>query len=168
MGIKTTTQSHDEAMMRLAIEQAQLAEKQGEVPIGAVICQDGEVIGQGHNQVIGQSNPSAHAEVNALQSAGQRLNNYRLPETTLYVTLEPCMMCAGALVHARIERVVFGAYDNKTGVVTTVDQLWDRPYHNHQIKWQGGVLEAECAQLISAFFKRRRAAKKAAKNQHKP
>ncbi len=165
MGIKTTTLAQDEAMMRLAIEQAHLAEAQGEVPIGAVVSLQGEVIGKGHNQVISQSDPSAHAEVKALQSAGQHLNNYRFPDATLYVTLEPCMMCAGALVHARVARVVFGAYDGKTGVITTVDALWDRPYHNHQIDWQGGVLETTCAQLISDFFKRRRAAQKAAKKQ---
>lgn len=153
----------DEAMMRLALDQARLAEAQGEVPIGAVLVHQGRVIGQGRNQVISKHNPSAHAEVMALQDAGQNQQNYRLPETTLYVTLEPCLMCAGALVHARVERVIFGAYDQKTGVVETVDQVWSRAYHNHKIRHQGGVLADECAQLISDFFKKRRAEIKAQK-----
>lgn len=150
-------------MMRLALDQARLAETIGEVPIGAVVTYQNEVVGQGHNQVISSHNPSAHAEVVALQNAGLNMNNYRLPGTTLYVTLEPCLMCAGALVHARVDRVVFGAFDGKTGVIESVDSVWERPYHNHKIQWQGGVLEQACADLISSFFQKRRAAHKANK-----
>ena len=166
MGINTPDQKQDEAMMRLAIDQAHLAQKVGEVPIGAVVvgC-DGQLVGQGHNQVITLNNPSAHAEVMALQSAGESLKNYRMPECTLYVTLEPCMMCAGALVHARVKRVVFGAYDAKTGVIETVDDCFNKPYLNHQVQWQGGVLKAECSALISDFFKLRRKAKKSSRSE---
>ncbi len=161
MGVNS--QENDEAMMRLAIDQAHLAQSQGEVPIGAVVTFENKVIGQGHNQVISLNNPSAHAEVMALQAAGQSQNNYRLPSCTLYVTLEPCMMCAGALVHARVSRVVFGAFDAKTGVIETVDECFTKPYHNHQVEWQGGVLQSECSQLISDFFKARRKAKKSSR-----
>ena len=163
MGIEQpiSTDEQDVTMMRLAIDQAHLAQLAGEVPIGAVVvgCA-GQVIGQGHNQVITLNNPTAHAEVMALQSAGKNQNNYRLPECTLYVTLEPCMMCAGALVHARVKRVVFGAFDAKTGVIKTVDDCFNKPYLNHQVDWQGGILKAECSELISNFFKLRRIAKK--------
>ncbi|WP_246172713.1 tRNA adenosine(34) deaminase TadA [Marinicella rhabdoformis] len=160
MGITTPNKMQDEVMMRLAIGQAHLAQQAGEVPVGAIVSCEGQVIGQGHNQVITLNNPTAHAEVMALQSAGENRNNYRLPECTLYVTLEPCMMCAGALVHSRVQRVVFGAYDEKTGVIETVDDCFSKTYLNHKIEWQGGVLKDECSALISAFFKLRRKAKK--------
>lgn len=167
MGINKpiSTGEQDVTMMRLAIDQAHLAQQAGEVPIGAIVCCEGLVIGQGHNQVITLNNPTAHAEVMALQSAGENLKNYRMPECTLYVTLEPCMMCAGALVHARVKRVVFGAYDTKTGVIETVDDCFNKPYLNHQVQWQGGVLTDECSTLISGFFKLRRKAKKSARSE---
>lgn len=147
-------------MMQLAIEQAQLAEQKGEVPVGAVVVKGQTVIASAHNQVITSNQAAAHAEIIALQQAGKKLGNYRLPECELYVTLEPCMMCAGALVHARIKRLIFGAYDYKTGVISTVDNCFDRSYHNHRVQWQGGILEQPCGQLLSDFFKRRRAAQK--------
>ncbi len=153
MGIN---KQQDEAMMRLAITQARLAEAQGEVPIGAVITYRQQVIGQGYNQVISLNDPTAHAEVMAIKAAGQHLCNYRMPDTSLYVTLEPCLMCSGALVHARVSRLVFAAFDRKTGVVSSIDDVLAKPYHNHKVEWQGGVLAEECGRLLSDFFKKRR------------
>ncbi len=147
----------DEQWMRLALEQARMAEAVGEVPVGAVLVRDGELIGAGHNRVITDSDPSAHAEVMALRDAGKRQNNYRLPGSTLYVTLEPCLMCAGVLVHARVEKLVFSTNDPKTGVIATVDHAFDRSYHNHQVTVMSGVLAEESAQLLRDFFARRRA-----------
>jgi tRNA(adenine34) deaminase len=154
MGINTTEQ--DEHFMRLAIDQARLAEKQGEVPVGAVLVHEGAVIAAACNQVISLNDPSAHAEIQVLKAAGQQLNNYRLVDCTLYVTLEPCVMCTGALIHARIDRLVFGAHDPKTGVISSVDQLTERTYHNHRFGITEGVLGDACSQLLSDFFKRRR------------
>lgn len=158
MGI--TPNHTDEHFMRLALAQAQLAAAADEVPVGAVLVHQQQVIAQAHNQVITQNRSSAHAEVLVLEQAGQILDNYRLVDCELYVTLEPCTMCAGALVHARIKRLIFGAYDHKTGVVASVDRCLERPYHNHQVACEGGVLQAECSQMLSAFFAQKRAAKK--------
>ena len=145
-----------ERWMRLALEQARQAEAMGEVPVGAVLVRHGEVIGQGHNQVITLSDPSAHAEIMALRNAGVRENNYRLPESILYVTLEPCLMCAGALIHARIKQLVFSTNDPKTGVIDTVDHAFQRPYHNHHIAVHSGVLATESARMLRDFFVSRR------------
>jgi len=158
MGIGSADQ--DQRFMRLAIEQAHLAEQIGEVPVGAVIVCGDEVVAVAHNQMITQNNPTAHAENLALAAAGENLNNYRLVDCDLYVTLEPCTMCAGALIHARIKRVVFGAFDRKTGVLGSVDDLLTKSYHNHQFTVVGGVLGEECGLLLSDFFKQRRKAKK--------
>jgi len=151
-----SARSTHEAWMHLALAQACLAEAKGEVPVGAVLVRDGAIIGQGHNAVISRNDPSAHAEIMALRDAGQRHNNYRLPGSTLYVTLEPCLMCAGSLVHARIEKLVFSTNDPKTGVIATVDQALQRPYHNHRIEVVSGILADDSAQLLRSFFANRR------------
>ena len=146
----------DEKWMRLAIEQARLAQQADEVPVGAVLIQDNQLIAQAHNQPITTNDPSAHAEIQVMRQAGELLNNYRLPETTLYVTLEPCTMCFGAMVHARIKRVVFGAFDQKTGVCGSCIDLSDSQCFNHLIDIQGGVLGDQCKNLLQQFFKERR------------
>lgn len=147
----------DLEFMQLALVEAQKARALGEVPVGAVLVSDNQVIATGHNQPICNNDPSAHAEVAALRAAGQNLSNYRLPNTTLYVTLEPCMMCCGAIMHARISRVVYGAADAKTGCVHSVLNLFDNPRLNHHTMVEGGVLAEECAQVLKDFFKERRA-----------
>ncbi|MCS5579018.1 MAG: tRNA adenosine(34) deaminase TadA [Gammaproteobacteria bacterium] len=147
----------DEKWMALAIKQAILAEKIDEVPVGAVLVQDGQLITSAHNQPISTNDPTAHAEIQLLREAGKKLNNYRLPNTTLYVTLEPCTMCLGAMIHARISRVVFGAYDEKTGVCGSCQDLSTSKCFNHSIATDGGVLADECKQLLQKFFKKRRA-----------
>ncbi|MCF6299809.1 MAG: tRNA adenosine(34) deaminase TadA [Proteobacteria bacterium] len=146
----------DQHWMRFALEQAMLAEKHQEVPVGAVLVKSGKINCANLNQVITLNKPSAHAEILVLEEAGSILENYRLVDTELYVTLEPCMMCAGAMVHARLKRVIFGAYDFKTGVLETVDQCLNKPYHNHQLPYTGGVLEDECATLLKNFFRGKR------------
>jgi tRNA(adenine34) deaminase len=148
---------HDLEFMQLALVEAQKARALGEVPVGAVLVSDNQVIATGHNQPICNNDPSAHAEVAALRAAGQNLSNYRLPNTTLYVTLEPCMMCCGAIMHARISRVVYGAADAKTGCVHSVLNLFDNPQLNHHTMVEGGVLAEECAKVLKDFFKERRA-----------
>lgn len=145
-----------EKYMQLAIEQARLAEQQGEVPVGAVLIINNELIATGYNQPISTNDPSAHAEIACLRNAAKTLGNYRLPGATLYVTLEPCTMCLGAMIHARVERLVFGAYDVKTGAVCSAIPLIDNAHYNHKLQWQGGVLEAECKALLQTFFKAKR------------
>ena len=145
-----------EYYMQFAIEQARLAEAIDEVPVGAVLVQDGQLIAGAHNQPISNNDPTAHAEIQLLRAAGKKLNNYRLPNTTLYVTLEPCTMCLGAMIHARISRVVFGAYDQKTGVCGSCTDLSTSKCFNHTIAIEGGVLENDCKQLLQQFFKNRR------------
>ena len=148
--------SVDEKWMALAIEQAKLAEKINEVPVGAVLVQDDQLIASAHNQPITNHDPTAHAEIQLLRAAGKQLNNYRLPNTTLYVTLEPCTMCLGAMIHARVSHVVFGAYDQKTGVCGSCTDLSTSKCFNHTIAIEGGVLENDCKQLLQQFFKNRR------------
>jgi tRNA(adenine34) deaminase len=148
--------SRDEHWMRQAIRLAGQAEKVGEVPVGAVLVLNDELVAEGYNQPIATHDATAHAEIMALRAAGQSLNNYRLLNTTLYVTLEPCMMCAGALVHARIGRVVFGAHDLRAGAVVTQDKVFDKPFLNHQVAYEGGLLGGDCARLMQAFFKAKR------------
>ncbi len=149
----------DEQCMRMALQQAQSAAEQGEVPVGAVVVLDGQVIGYGANAPIARHDPSAHAEVLALRDAAQRVGNYRLPRATLYVTLEPCMMCVGAMVHARIGRVVFGASDPKTGAAGSVLNLFAEQRLNHHASVEGGLLGNECGALLTDFFAQRRARK---------
>jgi tRNA(adenine34) deaminase len=143
--------------MRRALVLAHLAQDAGEVPVGAVLTMDGTIIGEGWNQPILSSDPTAHAEIIALRTAALRQNNYRLPGTTLYVTLEPCAMCAGAIVHARVERVVYGARDPKTGAAGSVFNLLASPSLNHQAAISWGVLEDQCGDLLRRFFRERRA-----------
>lgn len=142
--------------MRVALELARTAGSLGEVPVGAVVVKDGEIVGRGYNQPIGKHDPTAHAEVMALRDAARTLGNYRLPGCTLYVTLEPCVMCTGAIMHARVARVVFGATDPKTGVAGSVINLYTEARLNHHANIEGGVLAGECGALLSAFFAARR------------
>lgn len=146
----------DRQFMQQAIEQAKLAAAAGEVPIGAVLVRDGQVISTGFNQPICNSDPSAHAEMLAIRSAAQSVSNYRLPGSTLYVTLEPCAMCAGAILHARVDRVVFGAVDPKTGAAGSVLDVFSEKRINHHTQVESGVMGQECGQLLRDFFKERR------------
>jgi tRNA(adenine34) deaminase len=146
----------DRQFMQQALDQAKLAAMAGEVPVGAVLVRDGKIISRGFNQPIGNSDPSAHAEMIALRSAAQLESNYRLPGTTLYVTLEPCIMCAGAMLHARVERVVFGATDPKTGAAGSVLNVFSEKQINHQTQVEGGIMDDECGQVLRDFFKGRR------------
>ena len=152
-----STHSTDETWLRLAIVEAEQAQAAGEVPIGAVILHpDGSILARGQNRVIRDHDPTAHAEVIALRNAGQALGNYRLEGCTLYVTLEPCAMCAGAMIHARIARLVFGATDPKAGAVGSVLSVLNHPQLNHRIELAGGVLAEECGGLLRSFFQVRR------------
>jgi tRNA(adenine34) deaminase len=146
----------DEHWMRRALALAELGAAAGEVPVGAVVVRDGEVLGEGCNRPIGDRDPTAHAEIVALRAAAATVENYRLTGATLYVTVEPCTMCAGALVHARIARLIFGAPEPRSGAVVTAAQVLDNPGHNHRVAVTGGVLAAESAALLKAFFAARR------------
>ncbi|MCX9156726.1 tRNA adenosine(34) deaminase TadA [Niveibacterium sp. 24ML] len=146
----------DERFMREALDLARQAGSLGEVPVGAVVVRDGAIIGRGFNQPILRHDPTAHAEVMALRDAGLNVANYRLPACTLYVTLEPCAMCSGAIFHARIGRVVFGAADLKTGVAGSVTDLYAIGQINHHASAEGGLLADECASMLSSFFAARR------------
>ena len=149
--------SGDIEFMRLAIEQAERAGRAGEVPVGAVLVRDNEVVARGANGPIGAHDPTAHAEIEALRAAGRALGSYRLTGTTLYVTLEPCAMCAAAIVHARVQRLVFGAWDPRVGAAGSVMNLFTQPALNHRVDAFGGVLMDECAALLKSFFATRRA-----------
>lgn len=143
--------------MRLALELASRAAELGEVPVGAVLVLNGEVLGRGCNRPVSAHDPTAHAEIQALRKAAQRVGNYRLPGTTLYVTLEPCVMCAGAIMHARVARLVFGASDPKTGACGSVVDLFREPRLNHHTHVRGGILGDACGVLLREFFAARRA-----------
>ena len=143
----------NEKWMDLAIKQAIKAEKEGEVPIGAVLVKDELLIAKAHNQPITKNDATAHAEIQLLRNAGKILQNYRLTGSTLYVTLEPCAMCFGAMIHARVKRIVFGAYDPKTGVCGSSEDLTNANCFKHKINVTGGVSERKCSQLLQAFFK---------------
>lgn len=156
-------QEDDEKFMALAIELATKAEQHNEIPVGAIVVANDEIIGEGFNQSIMLNDPSAHAEMLAIRQAGNKLNNYRLLDCTLYVTLEPCPMCAGLLVHSRVKRIVYGAKDLKTGSAGSVFNITNTEKLNHQIPVTSGVLAEQCSTLLSAFFKRRRTEKKALK-----
>lgn len=149
--------SEDALYMRQAIQLAQQAGKAGEVPVGAIIVKDGIVIGCGNNAPIGHNDPTAHAEIQALRQAALNINNYRLVDCTLYVTLEPCAMCTGAIQHARIARLVFGASDLKTGCCGSVINLMAQPKLNHHCEVTGGVLAEDCGKILTDFFRQRRA-----------
>ena len=142
--------------MTRALELARQARDHGEVPVGAIVVHEGAVIGEGFNQPISLADPSAHAEMQAIRNAARRLDNYRLLDATLYVTLEPCAMCAGAMVHARIKRLVYGAADPKTGATGSVFNLVQTERLNHRLEVEGGVMKKECGELLKDFFRKRR------------
>ncbi len=144
--------------MRRALTLAREAERQGEVPVGALLIRNGEVLGEGWNRPIGTSDPTAHAEIVALRSAAAAVGNYRLPDSTLYVTLEPCAMCAGAIIHARVAHVVFGAFDPKGGAAGSIFDILGTERLNHRVRVEGGVLAEESGELLRSFFRRKRKA----------
>lgn len=162
-----TDQANDERWLAYALTLAQQAEAAGEVPVGAVIVRNNQVLGEGFNQPISTSDPTAHAEIVAIRAASKAIDNYRLIDTTLYVTLEPCTMCVGAIVHARIGRVVYGTTEPKAGVVESRAQLLASEFFNHRVEVSGGVLAASCQHQLSDFFARRRKQKKVLKEQMK-
>lgn len=149
--------SNDQHFMREALALAAEGALLGEVPVGAVLVQDGVIIGRGFNRPITGNDPSAHAEMVAIRDAAQALSNYRLPGTTLYVTLEPCSMCAGLIVHSRVMRVVYGALEPKAGIVQSQGQFFTQGFLNHRVLYEGGVLGEECGAMLSEFFRMRRA-----------
>jgi tRNA(adenine34) deaminase len=148
--------TQDEQFMQQALRLARQAEAAGEVPVGALVVHAGQVIGRGSNAPISELDPTAHAEIEALREAAKRLGNYRLPETTLYVTLEPCPMCAGAMVHARVARLVYGCADPRAGSAGSVYDIACSDTLNHRLNVEGGVCESECRDLLQAFFRARR------------
>ena len=147
---------NDDKWMALAIKQADKADAEGEVPVGAVIVKDGKLIAQAHNQPISTNDATAHAEIQVLRAAGKLQKNYRLIDTTIYVTLEPCAMCLGAMMHARIKRMVYGTSDPKTGVCGSHVDLTTESFFNHKMEISGGILEKDCKKLLQTFFKLRR------------
>ena len=149
--------ANDQAFMQLALEQAALAAERGEVPVGAVVVYEDQIVAVGANAPIGQHDPTAHAEIIALRAAAKALGNYRLTDCRLYVTLEPCAMCSGAIFHARLSEVVYGAADPRTGAAGSALNLYDHRGINHQTSVRGGVMADECGQLLQAFFAKRRA-----------
>lgn len=156
MAMSIELESPDTHWMRRALQLATLAAREGEVPVGAVVVKEGELIAEGWNRPIGHHDPTAHAEIQALRAAGRALQNYRLGGTTLYVTLEPCPMCAGAIVHARVQRVVFAAPDPRTGAAGSIYNILQSNELNHRCEVQGGVLAEESATLLRHFFRSRR------------
>jgi len=146
----------DEKWMKIAISEANIAKNKGEIPVGAVIIQNDKLLAKAHNKPILNHDPTAHAEVEVLRKAGKKLKNYRLSKSTLYVTLEPCAMCLGAIMHARIERIVFGASDPKTGVCGSKANLTSEAFFTHKLKVDGGVLEEENKEILQSFFKSKR------------
>ncbi len=156
MHIDSNAKPEDRYWMERALALAARGAEAGEVPVGCIIVRDGIAVGEGWNRPIGSHDPTAHAEVVALRAAARHLGNYRLVDTTLYVTLEPCVMCVGAMVHARVERLVFGARDPKTGAIESAFRLLDGELHNHRIAVSGGVLAEACGALLRDFFRARR------------
>jgi len=152
----TSSSAIDEAFMRRALALAHEAGSLGEVPVGALVVKDGEIVGEGYNRPISTRDPTAHAEIVALREAARRLDNYRLTDTTLYVTLEPCVMCAGAIIHARVARLVFGARDPKTGAAGSVVDIFSSKGVNHGVRVTGNVLASDCGAVLSDFFRVRR------------
>ena len=148
--------NEDEIWMSLALKQARKAAEEGEVPVGAILVKDGLLVAKAYNQPISTNDATAHAEIQLIRAAGRKQDNYRLTGTSLYVTLEPCAMCLGAMMHARIERIVYGAHDPKTGVCGSSENLIDTNCFNHKIDIVGGILKKECKQLLKKFFISRR------------
>jgi len=153
---RVTVSERDEEFMGIALDLAERARDSAEVPVGAVVVQENKIIGEGWNQVVSTSDPSAHAEVVALRDAAMRCANYRLPSCSLYVSIEPCTMCLGAIIHARIAKVFYGAKEPRAGMLDSNLQLSGASFYNHKIQWQGGVLEERCAHIIRSFFRNRR------------
>jgi len=160
--VQSSTEKSAEHWMQLALAAARQAQLLGEVPVGAVLVREGQLVAAGFNRPISTHDPSAHAEMAALREGARLLGNYRLPDCELYVTLEPCAMCAGAMLHARLKKVIFGAHDPKTGAGGSVINLFGEAQLNHQTVVEGGVLAQECGDLLKAFFAARRAAARAA------
>lgn len=160
MNDKSEQESLDIFWMQHALELAKRAESEGEVPVGAVVVYDEQVIGEGWNSPISDNDPTAHAEIMALRSAAKKINNYRLLDTTLYVTLEPCIMCTGAITHSRVKRVVYGATDPKAGAAESAFEILGRDSLNHQVDVARGVLATECGQILTDFFRQKRKEKK--------
>ena len=156
LGNAPPTRSEDERFMRAALDLARRAQERGEVPVGAVVVLDDAIVGEGFNQPIAAHDPTAHAEIVALRDAARRIRNYRLPGATLYVTIEPCQMCVGALVHARVARIVYGASEPKAGALESAMRAHEHPSLNHRLVAVGGVLEDECREVIQGFFEERR------------
>jgi tRNA(adenine34) deaminase len=156
MSLLSPNTDSDITRLRYAIQLALRAQEQGEVPVGAVLFANDEIIGEGWNCPISTSDPTAHAEIKALRMGASRLNNYRLLDTTLYVTLEPCIMCAGAIVHSRVKRVVFGAFDSKAGAVSSLFNIFDDKKLNHSVEYVGGLLNEECSSILKNFFEQKR------------
>ena len=148
--------NENEKWMSLALEQARKAEREGEVPVGAILIKNGLLVAEAHNQPISKNDASAHAEIQLIRSAGKKLKNYRLTGTSLYVTLEPCAMCLGAIIHARISNIFYGASDPKSGVCGSCENLLDAKFLNHKVKCSGGILENECKLILNSFFNSRR------------
>lgn len=146
----------DAGWMQLALEEASLAAAAGEVPVGALIIKDGKIVGRGHNRNLLDNDPAAHAEIVALRQAAARLSNHRLTRCEMFVTIEPCAMCAGALIHARLSRLVYGASDPKAGAVSSVLQVLNHPGLNHKMEVKAGVLERECSEVLQKFFREKR------------
>ena len=151
-----TTRAEHEQWMRRALALADRAADESEVPVGAVLVRNDRLLGEGWNQVISSQDPTAHAEINALRDAARAVGNYRLPGATLYVTLEPCTMCAGAMVHARIEHLVLAAKEPRAGVICSQCSLLDSPWFNHRVRWEGGILAEESSNRLQEFFQQRR------------
>ena len=151
-----TSEQGDEGFMRVALALAREAQERGEVPVGAVLVMDGEILGRGFNQPVSLNDPTAHAEIVALRHAGREIGNYRLPGSTMYVTIEPCQMCVGAMVHARVARVVYGTPEPKAGAIESAMRAHEHPSLNHRLDVTGRVREEECRDVIQAFFAERR------------
>lgn len=156
LDVLTPGNSEHEHWMRRALDLADLAAGRGEVPVGAVLVRDGELLGEGFNQVISAADPTAHAEIVALRAAARAVGNYRLPGSRLYVTLEPCTMCAGAVVHARVAELLFGAREPRAGVICSRASQLDSPWYNHRVQWRGDILGTESSARLQAFFRARR------------
>ena len=152
----TVFSERDHYWMQAAVKLAETAALKGEVPVGALLVLDDQEMGRGYNQPIGEHDPTAHAEIMALREGAKAMRNYRLVNTTLYVTLEPCMMCLGAIVHARVKRLVFGAFDARAGAVQSAFQLADSSHLNHRVQCAGGLLAEKCGSLLTEFFRARR------------
>ena len=154
--MSTLIKPNHESWMRVALEEAAVVSVNGEIPVGAIVVAGDRIVGRGHNRSIGLSDPTAHAEVMALRDAGARIGNYRLPETIMYVTLEPCPMCAGALLHARVGNLVFGARDSEIGAAGSAMNLLESPLTNHRCQVIAGILETDCSERLEQFFALRR------------